>query len=223
MNSKQFFFVLIAVIVLLVGGGAATLYFGNKILSQQSTKLVDLKLESQLLNSQQTALQTANKDILTYSKLETIAKTIVPQDKDQARAVREIVKIAEDSGVKLKSITFPSSTLGQAPAAKPAAPPTDNNAQSPTTAAPATPPAAAATPTISQVKPVDGIAGIYVMEINIQSDDTKPIAYNTFINFLKRLEQNRRTAQVANIAIQPKQPENVLLTFTLTVNLYIRP
>lgn len=223
MSSKKIFFVMIGVVVLLAGAGIATLIFGNKILNNESVRLVELKLEDQLLNSQQTALVTANKDIATFADLEAIAKSIVPQDKDQARAVREIVSIADSSGIKLKTISFPSSTLGQAPV-KPAtpAPTVDDGSKKPAVATLPTPTPPAA-PSITQVKPVDGIPGVYTMEITIQSDDTSPITYETFINFLSRLEKNRRTAQVSTISLQPKPPQNTLFTFSLVVNLYIRP
>jgi len=36
----------------------------------------------------------------------------VPQDKNQAEAVREIVNLAAANGVTLASITFPTSSLG---------------------------------------------------------------------------------------------------------------
>ena len=49
-----------------------------------------------------------------YSPLEKIAKIVVPQDKDQAKAVLEIVKIAGESGIKPTAINFPVSTLGNA-------------------------------------------------------------------------------------------------------------
>lgn len=215
---------MVGAVVILAGVGTASLVFANKILTKESARLVGLKLEDQLLNSQQAALVTANKDILAFADLEAIAKSIVPQDKDQARAVREIVSIADASGIKLKTISFPSSTLGQAPVKTTApAPAVDDSSKKPTEATPAPAPAAPAAPTITQVKPVDGIPGVFTMEINIQSDDTSPVTYDTFINFLGRLEQNRRTAQVSTISLQPKPPQNNLFTFSLVVNLYIRP
>jgi hypothetical protein len=118
------------------------------------------------------------------------------------------VKIAGDSGIKLGAISFPASTLGQA---VPKANPSDK-------AAPKT-----STPPVTQVKPVDNIPGVYVMEINIQQDANSPVSYDRLIDFLSRLEQNRRTAQVTSVTVQPNTQNRSLLTFSLVLNIYLKP
>lgn len=214
MNSKRIFFGMIGLVVLLSLGLLATVFIGNSMLQDRSKKLTDLKLENRLLDEQQIALVQANKDIDQYAELEKIAKAVVPQDKDQAKAVREIVLIADQAGVKLSAISFPASTLGQ-PTPKAAAP-SSGDSEAPKTTAPATPP-------VTQVKPVDGIPGVFVSEINIQSDTANPVSYNKLINFLSRLEQNRRTAQVSSVTVQPNPLDRNKLTFNLVVNIYIKP
>lgn len=215
MSNKRFFYVMVGIIgflgILVIG----TTFFGNSLLQKESKALVDLKLEDRLLEEQQLALTQANKDLEKYTELDAIARTIVPQDKDQARAVREIVQIAAESNIKLANITFPASNLGQTATPKPTTTtPTEGDAAA--TAAPTTPP-------VTQVKPVSGIPGVYVMELNIQSDTTTPVPYSRFIEFLERLGQNRRTAQVSTITIQPSTEDRNRLTFTLALNLYIKP
>jgi hypothetical protein len=216
MNSKKVYFGMLGLIGLLLIGGVGAVVIGNTMLKSKSNELVGLKLENRVLDEQQNALVQANKDIGTYAELENIAKSIVPQDKDQAKSVREIVKIAEDSGIKIASLSFPSSNLGTA-APKPAAvTPTEGNNEAAKPAAPAAPP-------VSQVKAVDGIPGLYQLEINLQTDTNSPVSYASLINFLYNLEQNRRTAQVSQINIQP-DPSNVgSLTFTLVINVFIKP
>ncbi len=222
MNSKRVYYLMVGIICLLGVGLFASIYFGDKLLSAKSQKLVSLKLDNRVLEEQQTALSQANRDIEKYTELDKIAKTIVPQDKDQAKTVREIVRIAEQAGIKLSAINFPSSTLGQ-PTPKSSTTQDDaatnkkNNTSEPTK--PATP----ATPPVTQVKPVDGMPGVYSMEIILQQDSTKPVPYSKFIDFLQRLEQNRRTAQVSSITVQPNAQDRTKLTFTLTVNVYIKP
>jgi len=76
---------------------------------------------------------------------------------------------------------------------------------------------------LTQAKPVVGIEGLYQLDINIISDITKPTPYNQLIDFLHRLEQNRRTAQVTQIAIQPDGKNRANLNFSLTVSVYIKP
>lgn len=211
MTSKKMFFVMIGLVsltaVLIIGAVVG----GDLLLQKQSKKLVSLKLDNQVIEGQQTALSQAKKDLEKYSELAIIAKQIVPQDKDQARATREIVTIAAASGVKISSIGFPASTLGQAvPKAT-----TDST----TTTTPTTP----AAPSVSQVKAVSGIEGLYQLDIVVTSDTVTPASYAKLIDFLKRLEQNRRTAQVSQIAITPDSVNRLNLNFTLTITLYIKP
>src|SRR5215217_7268218 len=103
MNSKRMFYIMIGAMVLVISVGVASVVLGNIILQKQSAKLVSLKLDNRVLDEQQRALVQANKDVQKYTELKNIAKTIVPQDKDQAKSVREIVQIAEDNKVPIAS------------------------------------------------------------------------------------------------------------------------
>lgn len=211
MNAKRIYFIMIGVVVLLGLANIGAVFAGNQILKSRSQKLAVLKLDNSVLDEQQNSLTQAKKDIETYSDLEKIAKAVVPQDKDQAAAVREIVKIAADNGIKLASISFAASTLGQ-PTPRPAA---TTDGTTPTTPKPTT--------TITQVQPVDGIPGVYTLQINIQQDTTSPIVYSKFISFLSALEQNRRTSQVSSVTVTPNTQDRTKLTFSLAVNAYIKP
>lgn len=213
MTSKRVFFILIGLMAALAFAFVGVMVFGNKILQERSKKLVELKLENAMLEQQQVALVQANKDIERYAELEKIAKAVVPQDKDQAKAVREIIQLAEKHGIAIRSITFPASTLGQKAAPAPKAEGEDNAAQKP------------AAPPITQAKPVEGITGVYALEMNIIPDDSRPITYYQFLDFLSSLENNRRTAQVTQIRIDPKSRSrtNPLISFSLTINIFIKP
>lgn len=206
MNSKRFNLVMIGVTCALGLGILLSAYFGSKIMQKQSKKLVAIKLENQVAQQQKIDLLQAKKDVEKYSALQNEATAIVPQDKDQAQTVREIVKIAGASGVKLGTISFPASTLGQGSKS------TSSTSRSTVKKSPFT-----------QVQPVAGIKGVYVMPIAIQSDPTTKTNYSSIISFLGRLEKNRRTAQVASVTIQPDQTNPSLLTFNLIVNVYIKP
>ena len=210
MSPKRFFYIMVTSTILMIGlivGGAVG---GNMLIQKQSKRLTDLKAENIAIEAQQVSLIQAKKDIEKYTELDSIAKTIVPQDKDQAKTVREINTIAASSGVTLKQITFPSSNLGQA---TPAAPKTTDTGSSTTT--PAAPP-------ISQVKPVDGIQGVYSLEIQVSSDEKHPGSYYNLLQFLSKLEANRRTAHVQKITISPVKNSSGL-SFTLTLNAYVKP
>ncbi len=200
MSSKQLYYVFIAVLVLLGLGFVGVGYGANKLLSTQATKLSKLKADSQIIDNQQITLNKNKKDIAKYSGLNKIALTIVPQDKDQAEAVREIVNLASQSGIsQLSSITFPASTLGTALGGA-------GSSTKPT-----------------QVMPVKDIAGVYDLPINVSQDASTPVTYSQLISFIKKLEQNRRTAQVSSISIQPALDHPNLVAFTLTIDEFIKP
>lgn len=208
---------LITAIGVLFIGLLAGAYGANTLLATQATKLTALKAKSQALNEEQASLTKANKDIKTYAPLENITHAVVPEDKNQAEAVREIVNIAAANTIGLASITFPASTLGTGATAVAATPSTSTPA--------ALPPAAGSSKTtgLSQLKAVPGLSGVYQLLINIEGDTNKPVPYAKFVNFLNDLEHNRRTAQVSNIAITPNTDDRNLLTFTLSLNEYIKP
>lgn len=207
MSSKRLHLVLLAVIGLLFVSLVGGAYGVNKMLGQEATKLTTLKAKSQALDQEQVGLIKAKKDVARYADLEKITQAIVPEDKSQAEAVRQIVNIAAANGVSLASISFPASTLG-------------NNIKPGATTAPAANPK---TKSLSQLQPVKNISGVYLLPITVTSDTNRPVEYAKFINFLKDLESNRRTAQVSSITLQPSVQNRNLLSFTLTLNNYIRP
>lgn len=213
MNSKRLFYLFIALIIMVNAGGIAAVVVGNKYLNQQNTHLTDLKVEASTLDQVQQSLTRAKKDLDSYAQLEQTLKTVVPQEKDQARTIREIVKIAQDSGISIASITFPTSTLGNKAGA----------AAGTTSAAPGTTGASSSSAsTNTQTQKVDGINNVERLEITIASDTSKPVLYTNFIGFLGKLEQNRRTSQVSSINIQPVANNRNMLTFSMVLNVYIK-
>lgn len=208
MTPKRFFFVMTGVLcllVILIIGGAVG---GNSLIQKKSHKLVDLKAQNKAIEEQQISLIQAKKDVEKYSQLNSITKAIVPQDKDQAKTIREINNIASANGIELKDVIFSTSNLGQAAAAAPKT----------TDAAPAT--SAPVAPSITQVKPVEGIKGVYSLEVTISP--VRSISYPAFLAFLEGLESNRRTAHVSKISINPSK-DGKSLTFSLTLNAYVKP
>lgn len=171
----------------------------NSVLTHKSAELSKLKAESQVTSNLQTLIKKDKADIARYAELNNIAKAVVPQDKNQAQTVGEIVNIANASGItKLTSITFPASTLGGVGVVK-------------------------SVGGLTQVTPVKGINGVYILPITITQDSANAIPYSRFITFLHKLENNRRTAQVSAINIQPDAKNSNNISFNLTVNEYIKP
>jgi hypothetical protein len=198
MNSKKLYFGLIGLLVLLGVGLFVSAREANALLEKQSWKLANLKATAQATDEQKTQLAKDKKDVATYKELNNIAKSVVPQDKDQAEAVREIVDLASQSGMpQLSSIAFPPSTLGGAKV---------KTAKG-----------------LTQVTPVKGIPGVYDLQITITQANTNEVPYNSFITFLTKLERNRRTAQVTSIDVQPDQKNPALVSFTLVIDEFIKP
>jgi hypothetical protein len=199
MSSKRTFILLLAGLAVgLVALFAAT-YEAQGLIASQANKLRDQRLQIQTLDAEATALTSAKRDIKKYQDLADIAKSIVPQDKDQALTVREIVSIAAKQGIAIGSVTFPSSSLGGGVGG------TTTN------------------PNQSQLLPVAGIPGVYYLQITVQSNGSQTVPYNKFISFLDALEHNRRTALVSSIALTPDSKNSNNVGFNLTLDEYIKP
>jgi hypothetical protein len=201
MSSKRLFYGMLITIGLLIVGLIIGAYGANQLLQSQSKQLVSDKLQTSVLSQEQTQLLQAKRDIKKYQTLATITQAIVPQDKDQAEAVLQIVNIANSKGVALGSITFPSSSLGL------------GSGQS----------AKTSSLNLSQLTPVIGIPGVYDLQLIVASDSSNPVPYPSFINFLAALENNRRTALISDVSVQPNQKNRNSVSFTLTLDEYIKP
>lgn len=197
MNSKRLFYIFTSLVILLGLGVVGAAYGANSVLTARASELSKLKAQSQAIDEVQASLLRNKADLTKHHELNEIAKAIVPQDKNQTQTVREIVKIAEDSGIlQLSSITFPSSTLGANGVAK--------------------------TPSLTQLTAVSGMSGVYTLPITISVTEENAVSYEKLITFLRGLEQNRRTAQVTNLTLTPSSKSSNI-AFTLIINEYIKP
>lgn len=208
MKPKKFYFIMLGIFGMSLVSGATMLYLTDKLLGKRSENVVSLKLESRMLDEQQTAYNAAKKDVEKYKYLKEIISSALPQDKDQARSVREIFALATDSGITLKSIQFPSSTLGAA---------TSTKSSSATTAV----------IPVTQAKVVDGLKGVYSIEaVVVPNSDGKvyKVTYEQLIDFLEKIENNRRAMQVASLQLTPQgETTSDNISFTLTLNIFIKP
>lgn len=195
---------MLGLIGLLTIGLVIGAYGSEKLLQDQSQSLLKDKLQVAILSQEQNDLIVAKSDIKKYQGLNTIAQSVVPQDKNQAETIRQIANIASQNGVALGSITLPSSSLGLSEGNSPAR--SANSALQ-----------------LSQLTPVQGIPGVYDLQLEVDSDTNSPVAYPNFINFLSALENNRRTALVDSISIQPSATNRNDITFNLTLDEYIKP
>jgi hypothetical protein len=216
--SQRLYYFLISLVFLLLIGLVAGAYETNQVLISHANKVTSLKAKSLALTQEQLSLTKSKEEIKQYADLQKITQTVVPEDKDQAESVREIVNIAGSNGVTLEAINFPASTLGFIAGG-------GTTSSTPSTT-PAPSPAAIAnssTTRLSQLTPVKNIPGVYDLLITVQSDPNRPVPYTSFIKFLSGLERNRRTAEISTITLQPSTTNRNLLSFTLTLNEYIKP
>jgi hypothetical protein len=191
---------------------------GLNLLKSQSQAMVDLKLKNKTADAQLTNLAISKNDIEKYSYFKDIAGTVIPNDKDQAQAVLDIFKMAQQSGISIQSITFPSSNLGLR------TPTTSSTSGSDATAS------SSSSKVISQALPVTGIPGLYSIQLTITpntSPNTPPaqqVTYSKMLNFLQRIEDNRRTAQIVQFNIQTGSGSSQSqLSFNLISNIFIKP
>jgi hypothetical protein len=210
-SSKRLFYLLSGLVAFLVVAVIASALVLNNMLQKQSATIASEKQQLAVLQGRQTALVGAKSDIKKYQNLAAIASSIVPQDKDEAETVQEIVNIADANGVSLGGFTFPASTLG-------------TTGVSSGTIAPATPATTLAAPklSLSQLTPVTGLGGVYALTITVQSDPSKAVPFTHFLAFLQGLENNRRTALVTAVTITPDTQQTANIGFNLTLQEYIK-
>jgi len=196
-------------------------FIGLSNLSSKSQHLVDLKVEDNKLEAQLNNLAEAKKEISQYNYFRAIVRSVIPNDKDQVQAVADVLQFASQSGNTIQGITFPPSTLrSKLPAV------------GGTSGSSATAPGAAHT-AITQAKPVAGIPGLYSVELTIThtADASTPAAgqstYPELLDFLNRIEQNRRTAQISQVNITPILDNNgtptPYINFVIITNIFMKP
>lgn len=230
MTPKRFHLLMIGLIFLVGIMFFGVAYWSNNILISKSNSLVNLKATYNGLTQEQIGLIQDKKDIQKYQQLYNISRSIVPENKDQVQAVRQIVNLAAQNNIVLASITFPSSDLGNTlgtgvvPSSTQAKPVTPSTSTSKTPSSPVTPSPTSST-SLSQLSPVANIPGVYEMPITVQSSTNKgqQATYPELIGFLTALENNRLTALVSSINISPIQNSNQYFAFTLNINIYIKP
>jgi hypothetical protein len=222
MNSKQFRLILIGLLIVGVLALCFIYVLGMSVLKKQSHKMVDLKLQNQTADAQLSNLESSKKEIEKFSYFKSVAQSVLPNDKDQAQAVLDIFSLASQSGISLQSVSFPSSNLGTGSSSTSSTSTSSTSAQSTTQAAP--------TKKISQAQAVSGIPGLYSVQLTItpatggQVPADKQVTYGKMLDFLNRIENNRRTAQITQVNIQPLTANGAnQFNFSLTVNIFIKP
>lgn len=208
-SSKTLYWILLGGLGLSIFLFFILMFEGLSLLSSKSHKLVDLRVQSQTADAQLSNLEQTKKDVEKYSYFKSVAQTVIPNDKNQAEALLELNQMAAQAGISLQNITFPTSNLGGHTTATSAA-------------------ASSAASAISQAQPVAGVPGLYSLELTITADNSRTlpaslqVTYPKILDFLNRIENNRRTAQITQVNIQPVADSNSL-SLTLEVNIFMKP
>src|SRR3990167_3698516 len=221
LNTKRFRFVLQVLLGLSVGLFVLLVFLGLSVLSAKSTEVVDLKLKNRTTEAQLSALKIAKAEVKAYAYFKDIAKKVIPGDKDQDQAVVEIFELANEAGIKVAEINFPASNLGGTSSSSTA--PSQTSGQTP----PATNPTGSSTKSpISQTEPVAGISGLYSLKATITPYGRLDVTYDKLLAFLNRLENNRRTAQITKVDLNPTELDDgsvAFNNFSLEIYIFIKP
>jgi hypothetical protein len=208
-DNKKLHLILLSALGVMILLFFAITFKGLSLLSSKSQQLLDLKVQSQTADAQLSNLEQTKKDVEKYSYFKNIAATVIPNDKNQAQAVLELNQMAAQSGINLQNITFPTSNLGGVKTKSSAA------ASSPATA-------------ISQAQRVPGIAGLYSLQLTVTADNSKTLSadrqvtFPKILDFLNRIQNSRRTAQITQVNIQPATNTQTL-NLSLIINIFIKP
>lgn len=208
MNSKKLFIVLLSSLFLIFAGSIAITVYSVKIFSKSGEELMNSKTEEAILKNDIKELKKAKLDLKKYLELDKVARAIVPQEKDQARTVREIIALANESKIGIDSIKFPESTLGQK------LPPKSKS----TNKSRSTMPEGS-----TQIMEIEGLKGVYVMPIDVVVGEDNATTYSQLIDFLSRLEKNRRTSHINSLSIDNSEKDSKLIEFSIQINAYIKP
>jgi hypothetical protein len=233
MTSKKLHRYLIILFALIILGSAFIVRYANSWLTTSSQELSMLKLEVDTLEAKRQGLEQAKITLADNKVGLSILDQAVPTDKDQARIVSELFKIADNANLTIASVGFPTSTLGQSTQAPTTTTPTPTTTTDAATGS-STPATTDTTQTtakpaqsISQATPLKDIPGIQSIEVSLGALNSKTLPpgsgmrYSELLSFLRNIERNRRTIQVKSINIGQGTPVNGEAVFTLDVALSI--
>ena len=84
LDAKNLYYLLCGLVVVAILALGACVYLATGFLKEKSKGVHDARLKTAVLEQREAALRKAKADIEKYKGLAEIAKSIVPQDKDQA-------------------------------------------------------------------------------------------------------------------------------------------
>lgn len=218
MTSKRLYYILLSTLLILIIGIGVSVYFGNKIMQDKANELKIIDLEDKVTTKKLSLLQNAKKELNDNKDLQATIDEALPKTKNQAEVVAELYQMAAQSNIKISSITFPSSTLGDKKASTGSASTDGSSAQSSTASNTPT-----SNSTSTQTKPVPSVSGVNSVDVALTFAPTsgESIPYNNMLEFLSLVEQNRRTMLINTLQITPDL-KNGGVSFSVNLKLFVK-
>lgn len=219
MTPKRIYYLLLGVLVLLIIGVGASLYFTNQLMQNKASELRQADLDNQVADKKLKLLQNAKKELTDNANIQKAIDEALPKTKNQADVVAQLYSMAADSNIKISSITFPASTLGEKKAAPSSS--TDSKPDTSTNNSPSS--ATTGTSGATQTKPVSGITGVSSVDVALTFAPTsgESISYSDMLKFLSLVEQNRRTMLINTLQISP-DVKNGGVNFSINLKLFVK-
>lgn len=230
MTAKKLYrYLLLAFFAGLILSGM-TVKYASSWLAESSTELNTLRSETLTLEQKRSDLESAQLTLKKDAATIEILDDVVPDDKDQARIISVLYKIAEEAGITIESVGFPASTLGSE-TPKPAAAATTQANDSTSTSTSQTTTAPSTSSPISQATPVKDIPGLQSIDLTLGTINSRSlpagsgVKYDELVTFLKLIERNKRAIQIKSLGIGRDSVVDGIETFSLDIALtiYIRP
>jgi hypothetical protein len=197
MTAKRVNRLLLIVLILAVVLAGGILFVSNYLMRSSANQLVQAKLDNVGFDNAERSYLQARQYLEEYSELNDVMQKVLPKSKDQAQAVSELYKIGDETGIKIASIQFPSSSLGQ-----------KNTSSS----------------AVTQAKTVDGMPGVLGIDVSVELEPASgaSISYANMISFLQKVELNRRNMQIKQITVNA-DVINGGVTFNAIITTFVKP
>jgi Tfp pilus assembly protein PilO len=110
MSAKRFFMILLGVLAVILIAGGAGYYFASRSLHEGTSQLSQRLADEQLADEQLANLEDLKKQYERLQPLIPVINNALPDQKNQSRIAVQLHNIADQSGMRLDTLSFPAST-----------------------------------------------------------------------------------------------------------------
>lgn len=205
MNASMLRMILIVVMLLIVGLTVGGFYFAQGKLREYATSISVLKADAEASSSNVQLYRTIENKLDEEKNTIAEAKEIVAESQEyqyQDQIVRDLTQISRDTGVVITGFTFSE---------------TEATPTTPGAAPVATPPTTGTTPSATPQAAGAGALNSRKVDVAIQS----PLDYNTIMNFIRKIEQNKLKMQIASVSLA-KGDGNEVTSQSFSIEVYVQ-